>query len=72
MSTNVKELQRFLADKPVGSRWDVATSQYAYNTTSPGYRFDFHSTAPAVRGLAQKGLIEANYGWRYYEVTKIA
>jgi len=67
--SNVSDLKRFLEGKPKGSKWDIATSQYAYNTTAPGYRFDFHSSAPAVRSLVKQGIIEADCGWRYYQVT---
>ena len=66
--SNVDELKAFIASKRKGAKLDIATSQYADNTTAPGYRFDFHSTAPAVRSLVKAGLIEADYRWRYYEV----
>ena len=67
--SNVDELKAFIAGKRKGAKLDIATSQYAENTTAPGYRFDYHSTAPAIRSLVTSGLIKAEYRWRYYEVT---
>ncbi len=67
--SNVQRLRDFIAGKRTGAKLDIATSQYADNTTAPGYTFDFYSTAPAVRSLVKSGLIEADYRWRYYEVT---
>lgn len=67
--SNVEDLKAFITGRRPGTKLDIATSQYADNTTAPGYTFDFHSTAPAVRSLVNAGLIEADYRWRYYEVT---
>ena len=71
MSANVKELKDYVLCMRIGDTADVATSQYATNTTPAGYYFDFHSTAPAVRSLVKQGLIEAEYGWRYYKIRRI-
>jgi len=68
-SQNVQDLSEFIAGKKRGTELDIATSQYADVTTKPGYRFDFHSTAAAVRSLIKSGKISADYGWRYYRVT---
>ena len=69
---NVSELKDFINTKPIGSMLDIATSQYAGNTTSPGYRFDAHSSAQAVRSLIKQGLIKGENRWRYYEVEVIS
>ena len=69
MTTNVQQLKAIIESHPAGTKLDVATSQYADNTTPPGYHFDAHSTAAAVRSLVNQGLITAEYMWRYYEVT---
>lgn len=66
---NVQDLRDFIKGHSVGTVLEIATSQYASNTTSPGHRFDYHSTAPAVRSLINSGLITGWCGWRYYEVT---
>jgi len=65
---NVTELKEFVESKPAGTKLDIATSQYADNTTAPGYRFDAYSNPAAVRSLEKKGLIKATSNWRYYEV----
>ncbi len=70
-SPATQELLDHLRGKPVGYACDVATSQYAYNTTPPGYRFDCHSSAQAVRGLERRGIIKADYRWRYYRVELV-
>jgi len=67
--SNVNELKRFLADKRAGDVFEIATSQYADNTTKPGHRFDFYSTGQAVKSLVKQGWIEANDRWRYSDVT---
>ena len=70
--SNVQDLKDFINGHPVGTVLNIATSQYAYNTTSPGFRFDYHSTAPAVRSLINSGLVKGWCGWRYYEVEVLA
>lgn len=67
--SNVSELKAIIEKHAAGTKLDVATSQYADNTTPPGYRFDAYSSAAAVRSLVNQGLISAEYMWRYYEVT---
>lgn len=67
--SNVDDLKAFIKGERKGAKLDIATSQYASNTTAPGYTFDYQSTAPAVRSLERSGLIKAEYRWRYYEVT---
>ena len=72
MSENVENLTWFVENcMKVGDTSDVATSQYADNTTAPGYRFDTYSTAPAVRSVAKSGLISAESNWRYYRVKRL-
>ena len=66
---NVTQLKDFVASKPAGTKLDIATSQYADNTTPAGYHFDAYSNAAAIRSLVKQELIEAVYMWRYYEVT---
>lgn len=66
--SNVQELKDFIKTKPIGAVLEIATSQYASNTTPPGHSFDYHSTAPAVRSLIKSGLLKGWCGWRYYEV----
>ena len=66
--SNVTDLKAFIEDQEPGTVLEIATSQYASNTTPPGHRFDYHSTAQAVRSLVKQGLIAADYRWRYYEV----
>lgn len=68
-TNNVQDLRDFIAAHPVGTKLAIATSQYATNTTAPDFRFDFYSTAPAIRSLVKSGMIDAEYGWRYYDVT---
>lgn len=70
--SNVQDLTDFIKRQPIGAVLEIATSEYASNTTAPGHRFDYHSTAPAVRSLINSGLIEGWCGWRYYEVTVLA
>ena len=70
-SRNTLELEHFIANMEVGETAEVQTSEYATNHTRPGYRFDFWSTAAAVRGAAARGLIEADYKWLYYEIKKL-
>ena len=66
--SNVNELKRFLADKQPGTVFEIATSQYADNTTEPGHRFDFYSTGQAVASLVKQGWIKAEDRWRYSDV----
>jgi hypothetical protein len=67
-TTNVQDLKDFIATRKVGDRLEIATSEYASNTTPAGHSFDFHSTAPAVRSLIKAGYLEGANGWRYYDV----
>jgi len=67
--SNVNELKSFLTDKQPGDVFEIATSQYADNTTKPGHRFDFYSTGQAVASLVKQGWIEASDRWRYSDVT---
>jgi hypothetical protein len=67
--SNVTDLREFLAGSKAGASFEIATSQYADNTTPPGHHFDFYSTAQAVRSLVKSRVIMAEYRWRYYEVT---
>ena len=67
--SNVDDLKYFLAGRKVGDVVEVATSTYADNTTAPGHRFDFYSTAPAVLSLIKKGYVKGDNLWRYYELT---
>jgi len=66
--TNVNKLKEFLTDKKPGTLFEIATSQYADNTTAPGHRFDFYSTGQAVASLVKQGWIEAADRWRYSDV----
>ena len=71
MSKNVEDLKNFVKTLESGETAEVATSQYATNTTPVGYSFDYHSTAQAVRSLVKQRLITADYRWRYFEITKV-
>lgn len=64
---NISQLIDFINNRPIGSTVEIATSQYADLTTAPGHRFDHYSSAQAVRGAIQRGLIEGECLWRYYE-----
>ena len=66
--SNVNELKRFLVNKRPGTVFEIATSQYADNTTEPGHRFDFYSTGQAVASLVKQGWIKAEDRWRYSDV----
>jgi len=66
--SNLNELKRFLTDKQPGTVFEIATSQYADNTTAPGHKFDFYSTGQAVASLVKQGWIEAADRWRYSDV----
>ena len=67
MSTLLQDISRY----PVGTKITIATSQYAENTTAPGFHFDLWSSAPAVRGLITRGFLKGQCGWRYYDVEII-
>lgn len=67
--SNVSELTEFLANRKAGETLEIATSQYADNTTAPDHYFDYYTTVQAVLSLVKKGVIMAEYRWRYYEVT---
>ena len=69
--SNVSDLLDFISKQPIGTKLDIATSQYATNTTAPGFHFDYWSTAPAVRSLIKQGYLEGDCGWRYYGVTVV-
>ncbi len=67
--SNVSDLQDYLLSKAPGTKLNIATSQYADNTTAPGFTFDYRSTAQAVQAVAGMGYCRAEYFWRYFEVT---
>jgi hypothetical protein len=67
MTTNVQNLLAYVLAHPIGTKFTVATSQYADLTTPARFKFDHYSTAPAVRSLVGQGFIKAEYGWRYYD-----
>jgi len=72
MSENVENLTWFVKNHmEVGDTADVATSQYADNTTPKDYRFATYSTAPAVRSVAKSGLIDAEAVWRYHRIRRL-
>lgn len=64
-----KELELAISAYPKGTTLQIQTSEYAYNTTPPGFHFDEAASAPAVRALIQKGILKGNSMWRYYEVV---
>ncbi len=65
-----KELEAVIAENyKQGDTLNIQTSEYAYNNTAPGFRFDEAASAPAVRALINKGILSGECGWRYYEVT---
>jgi hypothetical protein len=68
---NVENLKDYIRRQPIGTKLAIATSQYATNTTAPGFTFDFHSTASAVRSLINAGYLRGECGWRYYDVEVI-
>lgn len=72
LSGNVRDLLNHVLTRPIGSTFECATSQYASNTTAPGHRFDWHSTPQAIRALADRGFIIADYRFRYYECRVIS
>lgn len=64
-----KELEAVIAERfKKGDKLNIQTSEYAYNTTAPGFRFDEAASAPAVRALIKKGILSGECGWRYYAV----
>lgn len=69
---NVEHLKAFVNSCKPGDTIEIATSDYASNTTAPGHRFDFHSTAPAVCSLIKQGWLQGECRWRYYEVKVLA
>lgn len=71
-SQNVVNLLDYVLAHPIGTEFTCATSQYANNTTAPGFRFGTWSTAPAVRSLVKRGFIKAEYSWRYYDCKVIS
>lgn len=68
---DINNLKNFIAKCKVGDVLEIATSEYASNTTAPGHRFDAHSTAPAVRSLIKQGYVTGESKWRYYEVKVV-
>ena len=70
--SNVNDLLQYILSHRIGHKFTVATSQYANNTTAPGFTFDTWSTAPAVRSLIKQGFIEGECGWRYYDCKVIS
>lgn len=71
MSHNASELESFIEDQPVGKTLVIATSQYA-DREVPASTFDYWSTAPAVRSLIKRGILEGESQWRCYVVRRIA
>jgi len=65
---NTEELLEFLKDKKSGEKFDISTSDYSCNYQTGYATFDFHSTAPCVRGLIKRGILKGSCGWRYYAV----
>ena len=57
---------------PVGMSAIVLTSEYAKVYRNPDNLPIFYCTAPALRGLAARGLITADQYWRGANVTRIA
>jgi len=67
-----KELAAVISDHySKGDILNIQTSEYAYNTTAPDFRFDEAASAPAVRALIKKGILAGECKWRYYEVEVI-
>ena len=67
-----KELEAVIAEKyKQGDKLDIQTSEYAYDTTEAGFKFDEAASAPAVRALIKKGILKGECLWRYYEVEVI-
>ena len=67
---NRTELAAWVEGQPIGQTLYIATSQYATNTTPPGFTFDEYANAAAVRALIRAGVLEGECGWRYYEVRR--
>ena len=67
----IDELKDFIRTCKIGTKLEIATSQYASNTTAPGHRFDCYSNAAAVRSLINAGYLKGSCGWRYYEVKVV-
>ena len=68
---NVQNLMNYIATLNVGDVIEIATSEYADNTTPLGHRFDWYTTAPAVISLIKQGYIAGENRWRYYECTVV-
>jgi hypothetical protein len=67
-----KELEAVITENyKSGDALNIQTSEYAYNTTAPGFRFDEAASAPAVRALINKGILTGECGWRYYAVEVV-
>jgi hypothetical protein len=65
--------QQYLLDcLPVGQTAIVLTSEYAKVYNNKENLPILHCTAPALRGLAARGLITADHYWRGANVTRIA
>lgn len=69
---NVSQKQQYILDAlETGVPAIVATSQYANLVySSDGLRIVYGGTAAAIRGLAQRGLVEYKQQWRCAIVTK--
>ena len=67
-----KELEAVITENyKSGDALNIQTSEYAYNTTAPDFRFDEAASAPAVRALINKGILTGECGWRYYAVEVV-
>jgi len=74
MSRNIEELKAFIErSMTIGESAVIATSQYANSPSAAGsgYHWNYYSTPQAIRSLANAGLIEAEYGWRFYKITRL-
>ena len=67
-SQNTIDLLNFILQHDKGTTLDISTSDYSDNYQTGYAKFDFHSTAPCVRGLIKRGIISGTCRWRYYEV----
>ena len=68
---NTEKLLAFIRTQAVGTKLEIATSEYASNNTPAGHCFAFHSSAQAVRSLIKQGYLSGEYLWRYYDVEVI-
>lgn len=71
MKTLSQKQQELLDALETGVPAIVATSQYANIVNNPeGLRVIYGGTASAIKGLAQRGLVEYEQLWRCAVVTK--